>query len=401
MARNVVFISPFPTEATLRFIRAVSKMEDVRLLGVVHTPPPGADALFHDFVRVTEPMNVEDSIEAIEILKKRHGDPYRIVGVLEAMTVHVAQVREHFGVPGTSSKVAELFRDKARMKDTLRAAGLPVARHKVITSASDATELGAEVGYPIIVKPLAGLGSRATFRVRSEQEFLSAIASTNLPVLAEEMLVGTEHTMETITIDGEPRVVSFSRYYPSCLEAVENPWIQWACVLPREIDDPVYEEAKKLGVAAIAALGLETEMTHMEWFQRKDGSLAIGEIAQRPPGPQLCQMTGLVHDVDVYRAWGRAVIDGAFDGPWERKYAAGAAFIRSVGHGRVIGVSGLRETHQQIGLWLVEAKIPSIGDRKGEGYEGDGYIVVKAESTKKVQELIDTIVNTIRIAYSS
>ncbi len=229
MARNVIFISPFPSEATLRFVRAVSRMDDVKLLGVVHTPPPDAASLFHDFVQVAAPTNVQDSIEAIELLKERHGEPYRIIGVLEAMTVHVAQVREHFGVPGTPSVVADLFRDKARMKDALRAAGLPVARHRVITALADAREFGAAVGYPIIVKPLAGLGSRATFRVRSEAELTGALSSVELPVLAEEMLVGTEHTMETITIGGEPKIVSFARYYPSCLEALENPWIQWAC----------------------------------------------------------------------------------------------------------------------------------------------------------------------------
>ena len=186
----------------------------------------------------------------------------------------------------------------------------------------------------------------------------------------------------------------------SCLETLEHPWIQWVCSLPREIDAPVYAQAKELGIATIKALGLETEMTHMEWFQRTDGSLAIGEIAQRPPGPQLCQMTGLVHDEDIHRAWARAVIDGAIDGPWERKYAAATAFVRSVGHGRVIGITGLRETYELIGPWLVEAKLPSIGEPKGEGYEGDGYIVVRHESTAKVRELIDAVLHNVKIHYA-
>ena len=29
-------------------------------------------------------------------------------------------------------------------------------------------------------------------------------------------------------------------------------------------------------------------------------------------------MTGLVHDIDVYRAWARSVVDGVLDAPWER-----------------------------------------------------------------------------------
>src|SRR5690606_32591692 len=106
-------------------------------------------------------------------------------------------------------------------------------------------------------------------------------------------------------------------------EVVESPWIQWVVIAPREIDGPELADAHALGVAAIRALGLENGMTHMEWFRREDGSLAIGEIAARPPGANIARITGLAYDTSMYRAWARAVVDGAFDGPWERRYATG------------------------------------------------------------------------------
>src|SRR4051812_7547514 len=120
MPRNIVFVAPFPIETTLRFARAVAKLDDVRLLGVVHTPPEAGseDArLFHDIVRVTEPLSAKDVLDGVEVLRRRHGAPFRIVGILEALMVQMAQAREHFGVRGTSAKTADLFRDKARMKD--------------------------------------------------------------------------------------------------------------------------------------------------------------------------------------------------------------------------------------------------------------------------------------------
>jgi D-alanine-D-alanine ligase-like ATP-grasp enzyme len=405
MPRNVVFVAPFPTETTMRFVRAVAGLEDVRLLGVLHTLPEGAAdrALYHDVVRVTEPLAVADTVAAVEVLRRRYGEPTRIVGVLEAMMVHLASVRERFGVEGTSVHVAELFRDKAKMKDALRAAGLPVARHALVGSAEDARAFAERVGFPMVVKPLAGMGSQSTFRVKSPGELLHALGGMNAcpeaPVLAEEMLSGSEHTLETITLGGEPRATSFSRYLPGCLEVLENPWIQWTCILPREVDTPLHARARDLGRLAIRALGLDAGMTHMEWFERPDGSLVIGEIAQRPPGPQLCQMTGLVHDVDIYRAWARATVDGELDRPWQRKYAAGTAFVRSLGRGRVLGVTGVRETLEAVGPWVVEAKLPTPGTPKSDGYEGDGYIVVRHESTAKVEELLRTIVHTIRIHY--
>ena len=44
MPRNVVFVAPFPTDPTMRFLRAVAKLDDVRVLGVVHTPPAEDEA---------------------------------------------------------------------------------------------------------------------------------------------------------------------------------------------------------------------------------------------------------------------------------------------------------------------------------------------------------------------
>lgn len=407
MPRNVVFVAPFPIETTMRFVRATAKLDDVRLLGVVHTPPePGSDdaRLYHDLVRVTEPLSVQDVIDGVEVLKRRHGQPYRIIGILEALMVQMAQAREHHGVPGTPRKTAELFRDKASMKDALRAAGLPVARHKLLTSPDDARAFAAEVGFPMVLKPPAGMGAKATFRVTSEESLLRAVAgmavSASSPVLAEEFLKGREFSFETVTIDGTPRVRSISQYLPPCLEVIENPWIQWVCLLPRELDEPVYQDAEKMGFAAIRALGLDSGMTHMEWFQRADGSLAIGEIAQRPPGANISRMTGLAHGIDPYRAWARAVVDGELDAPWERRRAVGCAFLRGMGQGRVARVTGIHEVHEAVGSLVAEAKLPTIGATKADGYEGDGYIVVAHESTDTVRAALKTIIETVRIEYA-
>lgn len=404
--RNVVFVAPFPIETTMRFVRATAKLPDVRLLGVVHTPPaPGSPdaALYHDVVRVTEPLSVRDVIDGVEVLKRRHGQPDRVIGILEPLMVQMAQAREHHGVPGTSVKAAELFRDKARMKDALRAAGLPVARHKLVTSVDDARAFAKEVGFPMVLKPPAGMGAKATFRVGSEEELLRAVQGIASPVLAEEFLRGREFSMETITVGGVPKTSSFSQYLPSCLEVVETPWIQWTCLLPRELDEPCYEKARKMGFAAIEALGLDDGMTHMEWFERADGSLAIGEIAQRPPGANISLMTGIAHGIDPYRAWARAVVDGELDAPWARKRAVGCAFLRGMGSGRVAQVRGIDQAQdalRSLGAHVAEVKLPELGAPKSDGYEGDGFVVVHHERTDVVRAALKKIIETVRVEYA-
>ena len=405
MPRNVIFVAPFPLETTLRFVRAVARLDDVRLLGVVHEAPHGDDArLFHDIVRVSDPLSAKDIADATDLLQRRHGRAHRLLSILEAIQVQVAEARARFRIEGTDPRTADLFRDKSRMKAALTAAGLPVARNKLITSWRDAEAFAAEAGFPMVLKPPAGMGAKATFRVRDAGEFRRALegmhVSAERPVLAEEFLHGEEFSFETMTIDGNVRAHSISRYLPPCLEALENPWIQWACVLPRDISGPAYDGARAMGVGAVKALGLDTGMTHMEWFRRRDGSLAIGEIAQRPPGANITRMTGLAHDIDAYRAWAQAVVDGVFEGPWHRKYSVGCAFLRGMGEGRVASVTGVHETNEAIGRWVVEAKLPTIGAPKSDSYEGDGYVIVRDASTDVVQKVIAKVIETVRVRYA-
>lgn len=401
--RNVIFAAPFPSYDVMRFVRAVSRLDDVRLLGVFGRVNDEVRACCDDVALVDDATDVEDLSEAVRLLTKKHGRPHRVVGINEVLMVQLAQVRERFDVPGTPVKTAVLFREKAAMKDALRAAGLPVARHALVRSTKDAEAFADSCGLPLVVKPPAGVGAKSTFRARTGDELRAVLEcmppSADRPVLLEELLLGTEHSFETLTVGGAPRAFSFSDYLPGCLEVLEHPWMQWVCRLPRELDRPVYERAKRAGIAAIRTLGLDDGMTHMEWFARPDGSIAIGEIAQRPPGPQLCQMTGVVNDVDIYRAWARAVIDGALDAPWSRRFAAATAWLRGVGSGRVSGVSGLREAHALLAPHLVEARLPVIGARKNDGYEGDGYVVLRHERTDTVTALIRAAIETLRVHY--
>ena len=403
--RNVIFAAPFPLQTTMRFARAAARTPGVRLLGIAQEAPTGDDAaLFDDVIRVADGLDTEQLVDAARTLRYRHGDIHRVLGILEPLQVQLGEVRQALGVEGPDPRTADLFRDKARMKDELRKHGLPCARHALLRSWADAEAFVREVGLPVVLKPPAGMGCKATWRVNSLDELRAALgamhASPKSPALAEEFLRGREYSFETITIGGEVRFTSISRYLPTPLEVMETPWIQWVVVLPREIDTPEFDGVQALGRKTVQALGLDTGFTHMEWFRRDDGTLAIGEIAARPPGANIVLCNSYAHDADLYRAWARAVIDGEFDGPYERKYAVGCAFLRGVGRGRVVRVSGVDEAQARVGKLVVEAKLPQRGAPRSDSYEGDGYVIVRDPDTEVVKAAIKTVIETIQVEYA-
>jgi hypothetical protein len=220
--------------------------------------------------------------------------------------------------------------------------------------------------------------------------------STTHPVLLEEFVQGEEHSFETMTVNGVHVWHSLTHYYPTPLTVLANPWIQWSIILPREVDAPQYDDIRMSARKALDVLGMRTGITHMEWFRRADGTIAISEVAARPPGAQITQLMSYAHDFDVLREWGRAMIFGEFNVP-ERKYAAGAAFLRGSGEGRIVAVHGVDEVNNALGDLIVAARNPTIGATPSPSYEGDGWVIVRHPETAVVESAIQTIVSTIRV----
>lgn len=404
--RNVVFVAPFPLETTLQFCRALAGLQGVRLLGLFQQPPRGEAAeIFHDVLVVRDALGRAGIASGVAELARRHGAVHRLLGVLEDLQEELAAVRQQIGIDGPTPQVADVFRDKGRMKDALRAAGLPCARHARIASARDAWDFVQQVGFPVVLKPPAGAGSRSTFRVDSLEDLDRALAALrptpDREVLGEEFLTGQEFSFETLTLGGRPVFHSIGRYYPGPLEVVRNDWVQWIVHLPRDISGPEFDAVRDVGAKAIAALGLVDGMTHMEWFRRPDGSIAIGEIAARPPGAQIVRLMSTSHDADLYQAWGRAVVDGAWDGPWERRWSSGVAFLRGQGRGRITAVDGLDDAQARMGHLVTAARLPQVGAHRSSSYEGEGWALVRHEDDQVVLDALLDLVRTVRVRYEA
>ncbi|MCA8920535.1 MAG: ATP-grasp domain-containing protein [Planctomycetes bacterium] len=403
--RTVAFVIPFAFETSLRFLRSALSLSGVRV-GVISADPldrlgPEIARRVAGHWRVNDPLNAGELVQATRGLAKQMGSVERLVGVLEQLQVPLAQAREVLGLPGLSVEAALNFRDKARMKDVLRRAGVPCARHCLARSPAEAKAFLAEVGLPVVIKPQAGAGAKNTFRLDAASQVLEALAafppSAASPTLIEEFVTGREHSFDSVCVGGELVWASVSRYTPSPLEVLQNDWIQWTVLLPREVGGPEFEPIRRAGRQALAALGMTTGLSHMEWFQRDDGRAVVSEVAARPPGAQITTLMSYAYDADLYRAWAKLVIGDTFEAP-ERKYAAGAAYLRGQGQGdRITAVRGLERAQAAVGPLVVEVKLPRMGQARSSSYEGEGYVIVRHPRTEVVQEALQTIVTQVRV----
>lgn len=398
------FVAPFLLEATTRFVDSAARLPGVRLalistVAADDLPPQLKEHLAAHW-QVTDALDPQQIASAVRGLSGQLGRVERLVGALEQLQVPLAQVRDAVGIPGMDEATAHNVRDKSQMKSVLRAAGVPCARHQLVHRTEEALTFAGEVGFPLVAKPPAGAGAQATYRLDGPDDLTAwleaARADPGEVWLLEEFLVGKEHTFDSVTMDGRTIWASISDYEPPPLDVLRNPWVQWTVVLPREIEGPEYDGIKQIGPAALAALGVRDAFSHMEWFKRPDGSVAVSEVGARPPGAQLASMIGFAYDMDFYSVWAQLVILGSFDPP-TRQYAAGTAYIRGQGRGVVRAVHGVDEMQREVGHLVVDAKLPQPGQPASTSYEGEGFVTVRHEDTAVVQDALRRILHGLRV----
>lgn len=401
MNRNVVFVCRSMTGESLRSARALESLDRVQLLLIV-------EEVGESLAEVVQVANVHDADQLIAAAREftsKHGKLDHIVTAQETLLEPVAQTREALNVSGMNSETVRRTLDKSLLKSTLRRAGIETPRDRVVSTIADAVRFLSEFGFPIMLKPLSGSGALATLLIRTAAELDQALElmqpSLERPVLAEAFLQGRELCIDTITIDNEPQLHSLCCYQPSILEALEQPETQWTCMMPREIDTDFYGEFIDEGLNAVRALSVGNSFTHLEGFLSADGKLlGFTDATLRPAGARIGPMLGFAYDVDPYRAWARVVVDGHFDGPWERKYAVGTIFLRGRGAGIIERVEGMEKVNEDMSHLLVDVHWPTIGAQKSETYTGDGYVTVRHESTGTIIDVLLYIAETVRINYS-
>jgi formate-dependent phosphoribosylglycinamide formyltransferase (GAR transformylase) len=408
---HVVFVAPRFLENTNRYIRAFAELDGITLSLVSMDPEEAIPAELRPRIaghyRVIDVLDGALLTQAVRAIGSSIGRVDRLTGVLEQLQLPLAVVRDALGIEGLTRVIARNFRDKDRMKEVLRAHGVPTARSTLARSPVEVKLFIDQVGYPVIVKPQAGLGTRATHRIEDDRDLAALTPPTPAqPVQVEEFVRAREHTCETVTIRGVPVWRSGTRYFPSPLEVLETSWVQYCVLLPREDDDPTWTQFHPINTAALAALfgdqagtAAGTALTHMEWFLREDGTCLVNEVGARPPGVQIMPLMSLAHETDLFADWARLMTFDQFT-PKPRRFAAGSAFLRGQGAGsRVVSVDGIERAIAECGPALVEMRTPKVGQPRAEGYEGEGWALVKHETTDGAKQALRALIENIQVRY--
>ncbi len=399
---HVALLAPDLFDAFDEFARAL-KQAGARVTGVGATPPSRLRRTLRrhldDWVHVRSPFDGEEVARAL--IRRRGVD--RLETVEERLVEPAAAARERLGLPGLSAASARLCRDKPAMKEALRRAGIPCAESAAVESRADLRRFAERVGFPLIVKPRAGLGSLGTFRVESPAELEAAGRALGVErggsAAVEEFVEGHEGFYDTLTVDGVPRLEFVSHYFPNVLEALSDRRISPRIAATNRVEQDGYRELREIGRRVIAALGVPTSATHMEWFFGPKG-LKVSEIGARPPGERLWDLYCVGNDLDLYLEWARAIAFGRVDARPSRRFATGAVQVRPDRDGRIAGYLGLAEVRRRAGASLFSSSVPRPGSRTvpiEKGYLANAWFRLRHPDYDRLLALMEEIGRTLRV----
>ena len=401
---NVLMFSPgFPREIRY-FTRGLAEV-GAHVVGLGDQPesaleePARSSVSMH--VQIRSWTDEEDVLSRIRDLARRVRID-RVECLWEPHMVLAARAREMLGLPGMSVEKTVPFRDKEIMKRKLDAAGIRTPHHYSATTVAQVVEAAEAIGFPVIVKPIAGAGSEHTYRIGSREELEAVLPRLKgIPeVSVEEFVEGDDMTYETICVDGEIRHYSISTYIPRALDMKSHEWISPITLVYRDPDDPSLAGGKRMGEAVLDALDFETGYTHMEWYRKPDGEAVFGEIGGRPPGAYLVDLINYASDIDTYTGWAEAVVHGRFTQEVERKYNAAWIFKRARGQGRIRRYDGLEPLLSEIGEHVVALDLNPIGAPRRDWRKvlvGDGMVIVRHPDLRTTVEMAGKVASRLAI----
>jgi hypothetical protein len=400
---NVVMISPgYPAEMAY-FTRALAAV-GATVIGVGDQPPSALPDVARDALAHYEHVNLTDELGVLGALHglARHASIDQVECLWEPYMILAARVRESFGIPGMTVEETVPYRDKERMKQQIDAAGIRTPWHASATSVAGVWEAAERVGYPLIVKPIAGAGSADTYRVDSPQELSEVLPLLrHVPeVSVEEFVDGEEFTYDTVCAGGSILFENIMWYRPRPLQMKMYEWISPASIVLRDLTVPHLEGGRQMGAQVIDALGFRSGFTHMEWYRKADGEAVFGEIGGRPPGARVVDLMNYSTNGDLYIAWAEAVVHGRLSRQLERQFNAGCVFKRAHGVGRISHIEGLEELLAQYGEHVMAVDLLPIGAPRRDWRAtliSDGIIVVRHPELQQVIDMTERFASDLQL----
>lgn len=317
---NVVFLSPHFPHHYYQFCRQLRSV-GANALGIADAhydqlPQEVRDALT-EYYRVDDMHDYDALVRAVGYFTHKYGKIDRFDSLNEYWLGVEARIRDDFNIFGIRSGGIDAIRRKSCMKAKFRQAGVPVAPGRVVHDAVDARALIAEIGYPVVAKPDAGVGALDTFRLDNEKDLEAFLPKKpDVDYIMEGFVAGTIYSFDGLADrTGDIVFCTAHTYSQGIMETVtQGRHVSYHSL--RQIPPSL----ESLGRRCLQAFDVRERFFHIEFFQTAPETYTALEVNMRPPGGYTTDMFNYACDFDIYRIWAELLVTGRTPNAYERKY---------------------------------------------------------------------------------
>ena len=249
---------------------------------------------------IAEVVDFSDVDAVIEVARRHAVDGVLTISADRAVPV-VAAVAEALGLPGIGTETAYVMTQKIAMRRVLADAGVPQPEFAAVRNVHEGYAALDRVGLPAVLKPADSGGQRGVFRLETaddlERHLHVALAeSPTDEAIIEAYVEGLELNGLVIVRDGEAFPLTLSdRLRPPGIGF----GVGWIHVYPATIYADQLEEAERVAVHAVHALGLRDGIAFPQLLATDDGRVLVIEVAARIPGGQMADLARHAVGVDL------------------------------------------------------------------------------------------------------
>ena len=339
----------------------------------------------------------------------RHARKAGISGILttnEYLTPLAARAGAALGLPGNDPALADAARDKAEMNRQFARRGVLTPRtHLVVSEAGLQTLIGSGLlAFPWMVKPALGAGSSgvtvvtdagaaaAAFKAARGTRPMYGIAS-GPQALAQELVAGTEYSIESFTQDGTTTHLCATRK----LTSTGAHRAELGHGLPARLTPERQRAAFRQASLAITATGIRNGPSHTELIITPGGECVVIEAAARIAAGQIGHLIRHALGIDPWAA----CLDIALGHPARLTAAhagyAAVRFLTAPRQGRLTAITGLPPAGPRVPVVRVRANPGDLVRPATDNAARLGSIVVTGPDQATADDHADRIMAQVQI----
>jgi biotin carboxylase len=321
----------------------------------------------------------------------------RVVALEEFDVMTAALVREHFCLPGMSSSTAKTFRDKFRMAEAAKAAGIVLPDFVPLIDPDEVRQFMERVPPPWIVKPRSDVSAIGIRKVNDQEEVWSLIAEMNERenlrerasyYLLAQFVAGEVFHVDSLVGNGRVLFAGANRYGRPPLEVAHG----GGAYVSRTVAHHSVDEKKLFAInrQLVRTLKHESGAAHAEFIKSDDGRFYFLEIAARVGGAYIADVLEAASGLNLWREWARMeVADGV-----ARRQEAGAGKRTALDRELNARVKALRNEYAGIVLSISKQEEPDTSSYddpeivyrvKKRHHAG---LIVRSKKLERVEELL-------------